>query len=349
MRKFPKPYFYLVISLCALLILISQTILKGAQNENTFAKHLTDILPQLVATILTTTIVFGVIESSLYRRDFLSTSYNVAIIGYPQSGKTTLIVSLFEEIFNRKVYNIKATLKGESTIERINALIEKKQSGISPGPTTDQTMFAYRTMIEVGKGIFRKKYKVEFGDYPGEYSEKLNENEYFDELRKSEYFKWCIEANAYIFVVDVGQYLLSKDKDKFVATTAKAIRQSWQHFLDFNLNENSKKHKPIVLVFNKMDLAAHFDFKENKIFYSSIEDDFLKKIPKTEPLIDSQYTSLRYQLDKDFHDLIAYLSGETNDFHVLFTSSFGTIAGKLADIGKILKFILPRKWKFDLT
>jgi GTPase Era involved in 16S rRNA processing len=277
--------------------------------------------------------------------------FNVALIGFPQSGKTTLIVTLFQEIFSQKIRYAKATLKGESTIERLNQQIELKESGRPLGPTNDQTMFAYRTNIETGTGFFKEEYKVEFGDYPGEYSEQLSESEYFSELKKTEFFKWSVEADAYIFIVDVGKYLSAfpnVERDRFVATTSKAIRQSWQHFLDYNISSLRKaKQKPVLLLFNKMDLCNYLEPNHGgRVQTVEIRKEASTKhsnVPKVSAISDTAYFDLIQILEKDFDNLIQYLNSDVANFKILFTSNFGTINGKFADIDKILRYILPRK------
>jgi GTPase SAR1 family protein len=274
--------------------------------------------------------------------------FNVAIIGFPQSGKTTLIASLFQEIFKQNVEGIKATLKGESTIDRINMLIERKESGMPVGPTNDQTMFAYRTNILLKRGGFSREYKVEFGDYPGEYSEMLSDTDYFGMLKNSEYFRWCVEADAYIFIVDVGKYIISSDKARFIATTSKMIRQSLQHFMDYSfIGERKFRSRPILIVFNKMDLCNYIETSTRVTSVESI--DKLVEIafsmnftPPVTSLDREKYDLLSDHLFSSFEDLILYIRSESKQLNILFTSSFGTINNQPTDIPKLLKFILPR-------
>jgi GTPase SAR1 family protein len=286
--------------------------------------------------------------------------YSVAIIGFPTSGKTTLIVSLFQEIFNRKMKGIRATLKGESTIERINEQILKKESGIPVGPTNDQTMFAYRTNIVSEGAIFKKEYKVEFGDYPGEYSEELSEEKYFKTLRRSEFFKWCVEADAYIFIIDVGRFLLEPNKEKFIAESSSAIRESWQHFLDYRSESEIKtRQKPILLVFNKMDLFQVEDFDKEFLVKANLRENELNRIDilkhfgfsldQTPPIFDlheGHFMTESGYLNDEFRSLILYLQSEAKHFHILHTSNFGMIDNRFAGVKDILKFILPPNFRF---
>jgi GTPase SAR1 family protein len=283
--------------------------------------------------------------------------YNVAIIGFPKSGKTTLIVSLFKEIMNQRMSGVKATLKGSSTIERINDLLAKMESGIPIGPTNDQTMFAYRTNLETTNTLFKNEYRVEFGDYPGEYTEGLSQEKYFANFKKTEFFKWCVEAQAYIFVVDVGSYLLDENRRKFIAESTKIIRESWQHFLDNSpVSEKEKHNKPVLLVFNKMDLfsliqayTSNVEHEElNPIEAKQIKDRGFStdKLPQVVELDSFNYYAQKKKLTSDFENLISYLKSDCTQFKIIFPSSFGRVENKLPDIADILKCIMPKKIKY---
>lgn len=100
------------------------------------------------------------IYASLVARKKLPLAHNVAVVGYPRSGKTTLITALFAEIFSRNISSISITPRGEETIKRINDDIARLESGRELGPTTDQDLFAYRAEMLTGKSIFAKRYML---------------------------------------------------------------------------------------------------------------------------------------------------------------------------------------------
>jgi type IV secretory pathway ATPase VirB11/archaellum biosynthesis ATPase len=96
------------------------------------------------------TFIIGIAVTQLYNellKRALPKAYDVAIIGFPKSGKTTLITALFGEIFASRITTVEATLRGQSTIERVNHDLAKLEMGEAVGPTTDQDLFAYRTTI----------------------------------------------------------------------------------------------------------------------------------------------------------------------------------------------------------
>jgi len=100
----------------------------------------------------------------------LPIAYNVAILGFPRSGKTTLLISLFREMFAKRV-GVDIQLRGSQTIEAVNQGLSLLSSGRSLGPTKDQDMFAFRADVKRGKFPSERTYKIEFGDFPGEHSE----------------------------------------------------------------------------------------------------------------------------------------------------------------------------------
>lgn len=55
-------------------------------------------VPYVAALLALTALSFSYLE-----RSRLPVAHNVAIVGYPKSGKTTLIVSLFGEAFARRI------------------------------------------------------------------------------------------------------------------------------------------------------------------------------------------------------------------------------------------------------
>lgn len=273
--------------------------------------------------------------------------HNVAIIGVPGSGKTSLLVTIFQEIFNHRFTGINATLRGESTITRVNEDMMRKEKGLAPKPTTSQTMFAYRADIEAKTGWIRKIFRVEFGDYPGEYSEWLNEANHFMELKESEYFQWCIQADAYMFIVDTARYLLAKDKTDFVADSARAMRESWQLFLDSKyVTAHQLRGKPVLLVFTKMDICNLIDTDHSKrsgIIREKLiqEKAFSKDNNRLLDIESDKYKLLKEELNKKYASLVSYFNTECKYFSVLYTSSYGKINDQFVDVQKVLRHVLP--------
>jgi len=261
------------------------------------------------------------------------------------------------EIFAGRIKNVKSTLTSTSTIERVNEDLMLISSRKPLGPTTDQDLFAYRTNVEIGN--FRRTYKVEFGDFPGEDSLEYAEK-YGPWLHNTEFFKWVLFADSLVFVIDVGDYLLKLsqgESDEFVARMSSAIRATWQNYV--NTREGGAKvarRTPVIIVFTKVDIPLRMiktgdillpkGLKITNIESFDIEDyglgDF---IPQFEDFSDFQeeQMSLKIHLFDEFQDLIIYLSSETKYVDFILTSCFGTVDGEKIGIPHVLNGVLPQR------
>ncbi len=237
----------------------------------------------------------------------------------------------------------KVTPKGKSTIERINSNLEKLERREALGPTTDE-LFAYRVDITTGSSfLFGHTYRVEFGDFPGEQSEKLAE-ETEEWFHNTAYFKWVIEANAFIFIIDLAWYF--KDKTEYVARVSAAIRAARQCLLENHEDRKTDlRHKPVVLVFTKADLFAE-DYDKDSPGLSLTEEAIMRlgfgKPPELKEIDQTKLDQGSQRVKEDFADLIAYLDNESNKFEPIFLSSFGILNGKRLNFNELLNAILPR-------
>ena len=274
----------------------------------------------------------------------LSISHNVAIVGFPKSGKTTLIISLFGEIFAGKIQSVRAKPRGAKSIERINKSLEILRKGRALGPTKDQDRFAFRTDITVKHGYFPRTYKVEFGDFPGEDSADYS-NKYGSWLHNTEYFKWVVDSDAIIFVIDLAQYLVNSDeRQNYVGQISSALRAAWQNFSDLNEhNINDLKKFPIILAFTKADL---FGYTKNFDDFENIEAEIMKlgfgdETPQIKEINPDSFKSGKNQIMNDFDELIQYFESESPHFRVIFVSSFGLCNGKRQGIEDLMQAVLP--------
>nr|VFJ89244.1 MAG: 50S ribosome-binding GTPase [Candidatus Kentron sp. H]VFJ91091.1 MAG: 50S ribosome-binding GTPase [Candidatus Kentron sp. H]VFJ97400.1 MAG: 50S ribosome-binding GTPase [Candidatus Kentron sp. H] len=160
----------------------------------------------------------------------LPISHMVSFIGYPRSGKTTLITSLFAEIFAQRILRgVNIIPRGEETIRRVNEDIARLETGQELGATTDQDIFNYRVEMLTGRTFLSRRYKIEIGDFPGEDSENLS-NKDVAWLHETKYFQWALNADVFIFVIDL-EYLSdlgSVDAMEYKSTLEKAFRAAWQ-------------------------------------------------------------------------------------------------------------------------
>lgn len=281
----------------------------------------------------------------------LNRAYNIAVIGFPKSGKTTLITTIFGELFSGNILGIRTVPRGHETIERVNEDLKKLEIGRSLGPTTDQDLFAYRADIKIGRFPFQRKYKVEIGDFPGEDSEKFDDK-FGEWFHNTPYFKWAMEADAFIFIIDLAQELSHPDTNNYKAKMSQSIRAAWQHLMEYHTEgKKSLIQKPVSLVFTKSDIMfriedidnIHNDINYNNALTEAIMNlGFCEKLPK--PIKIGPYPESHFRdIENKYKDVIDYLGNHSRKFSPVFVSPIAfSSEGKLG-IKKLLKIILPRR------
>ena len=283
---------------------------------------------------------------ALNQRNSVS-SLRIAVLGMPQVGKTTLITACFQEIFSRRI-SIRAVMSGTRSFEALNDNISRLAAGSPLKPTTDQDVAAYRFEIEPSH-FLSPRYRVEFGDFPGEDTKRYAE-EYGPWLHKTPFFEWALTCDGFAFCINVGPLssffrsegdpaiqfeddgvLMRKEAAAYVAESSAAIRAAWQHIVaSFGPQRVADLRKdPLLLVFTKLDL----------LFRSS----GVEKAPHTMELTELEADSARQWLTHQFDELASYLAGETRDFSVVVTSSFATTHAARLGISDFLHNILPSR------
>ena len=271
-------------------------------------------------------------------RQRLPVAYRVAVLGFPRSGKTTLITAMFGEMFARRLVGYNVHPRGESTIERVNADLENLELGRSLGPTTDQDLFGYRADLIVRGGIFPRIFKVEIGDFPGEDTVKFAED-FGDWFHQMPYFKWAMEADAFILVVDVAAIRGGDSAAPNVARISRAIRAAWQKLQEHHL-EGARRlgFKPVALVVMKADLLE--------------TGTAVKGEGRSREQIQVERGALMFEENRIvelFGDLLAYLRSQARVFRVIFASAFVLDKSGRLGVNELLRFILPRagfQWPF---
>jgi GTPase SAR1 family protein len=267
-------------------------------------------------------------------RQRLPVAYRVAVLGFPRSGKTTLIIAMFGEMFARRLVGYDVHPRGESTIERVNADLESLELGRPLGTTTDQDLFAFRADVIARGGIFPRIFKVEIGDFPGEDTVKFAE-EFGDWFHQTPYFKWAMEADAFIFVADLAAIRGGDSAAPNVARTSRAIRAAWQRLQEHHL-EGARRlsSKPVALVFMKEDLL--FPAGAAAIRGGPISRDPLQVEQGALMAEEDRIVGL-------FGDLLAFLRSQARVFRVIFVSAFAVDkCGRRLGVNELLRFILPR-------
>lgn len=289
----------------------------------------------------------GTLTAQLARKR-LPVAYSIAVVGFPRSGKTSLITSIFGELFARRVLGYDVFPRGESTIERVNDDLAKLELGESLGPTTDQDLFAYRADVVRRKVFFSSTYKVEIGDFPGEDSAAFAGN-FGAWFHQTPYFKWVMEADAFIFVIDVANILDPDLSREYSARVSKAIRAAWQRIQENHLQgERALFSKPVALVFMKADL---FGVVEKSALGGEPARPINQKVMR---LGLGEGVPVPVEVDPDalrigraacleqFEELIDYLSSQSKNLCVEFASAFAYQYGRRLGIKELLGFILPR-------
>ncbi|MDG4562468.1 MAG: 50S ribosome-binding GTPase [Candidatus Competibacter sp.] len=280
----------------------------------------------LDSLITAISVAFGALLSAfaswVFARRTIPRSHRVAVIGFPQAGKTSLIVALFAHYFRRGVRGALILPRGEETIRRVNSLIAEVESGKGITPTTDQDLFAFRAEVNQRSALdlLSRRYKLEIGDFPGEYSEEFIASSQ-PWLHNTNYFEWAIGADAFLFVIDSKKAL--ENKDNYVATQKSAFRAAWQRIREHHIDGARRLHgKSAVLVFTKADLVSDTSW--------------------TGSMKDQELERLNRRLDGLFADLIEYFRREIPRFRTVVTSVVSGDSDERVGVDVVATLILPR-------
>lgn len=270
----------------------------------------------------------------------LPASHRIAILGFPQSGKTTLITALFEFFFRYGARGRSIVPRGEETIQRINDNIKQLELRRPIRPTTDQDVFAYRADILLSPGPLQRRYKLEIGDFPGEDTLAFTE-QYGDWLHSTPYFQWAVSADAFIFVVDVSTVYRENYKED-IARQKSAFRAAWQRLREHHLDGTTDlSSKLLLLVFTKADLLAASP--------SVWAPNNATAIPEEHAVDLAHLKEAKRIVEGSFADLTEYFEREARRFSVVFTSIFATADGERLGIPELAARVLPRPSLIPLT
>ena len=285
----------------------------------------------------------------LAARKKLPIAHMVSFIGYPRSGKTTLITSLFSEIFAQRILRgIDIVPRGEETIKRVNEDIARLEMGRELDATTDQDLFNYRVEMLTGRSFLSRRYKIEIGDFPGEDSENLSEKEP-DWLHSTKYFQWALNADAFIFVIDL-EYLSDLESNRameYKSIITSSFRAAWQKLKEHHYDGARRlRDNAVVVAFTKADLL----FGPGNVGLADNMEEGPANKPKNynkPAIVDSREKAMiekEKEIQAYFHDIIEYLDSETNRFEVMFTSVFAKekADGTRFGMDRLARCVLPR-------
>ena len=265
-------------------------------------------------------------------------SHRVAILGFPQSGKTTLITATFDYLFRFGARGGTIVPRGDETIRRINDNLRSFELQRPVKPTTDQEVFAYRAEVVARASRLQNRYKLEIGDFPGEDTVAFAEH-YGEWLHDTPYFQWAMAADAFVFVIDVRNVLLDSP-DEQVAREKSAFRAAWQRLREHHLDGGSNlSEKPLLLVFTKADLLLIPSSRYELIRASATGGAFpQRQVVRRKNELDKEFEKVKGR----FSDLISYFELESSRFEIIFTSMFLEVDNERLGIPEFASRILPR-------
>jgi hypothetical protein len=138
--------------------------------------NIATVLILLIAILTAATASFVALRLISRFTGAIPASHKIALIGLPGSGKTTLITAMFEMI-QRGVHVQRAHLHGMQTITRVNKYIAALNSQQKIGPSREKDIFVFRFSYLKRRLMFSRLFDVEIADFPGEYSERIQERE----------------------------------------------------------------------------------------------------------------------------------------------------------------------------
>jgi hypothetical protein len=190
-----------------------------------------------------------VLMSRLLRRH--PTTFSVAVLGFPHSGKTVFITTLFDQLQQGKSQKIHLTPYGSDTVEEVTSNLNSLGRGVWLPRTTPGNVFFFRAVASL-REPFSSRIKLEIGDFAGEDIAELQPSS--DRwLHKSDYFKYVIDADAIMLALDGESLKLSRRDgvDELVNAFVAAI----QIIADYQGAAGDKRLKtPVAALVMKADV-----------------------------------------------------------------------------------------------
>ncbi len=216
----------------------------------------------------------------------------------------------------------------------------------------DQDRYSFRADATIGRFPFATTYRIEFGDFPGKYSERQSIED-IHSLYNAEFFKWVADSDSLMFAVDLGKYLSSKKND-FIAEVTSTFRAEWQKYLDVNSYRLKEvKRHPVVINFTKTDLLyrSTTQINQNSKEISDVDDlarfektiaqfGFSGETPSIIDLDENKVKTDTKKIEEDFAEIIKFFESEAPNTSVIFTSSFGFAKGTKLGFEKIFDSVL---------
>lgn len=271
-------------------------------------------------------------------------SYRVAVVGPPQSGKTTALLSILDLV--RRVHDGGVVrLRGETTISRLESGIEKLSRGEFPDPTPEDQSYVYRLDYKLNQAPLSEAaalmlgypyhYRVEIGDFAGEHAEtffkenkklsKATMPDSFSIDAKQNFLKWVSESDVCVLFIDLEKW--SKLGEPFRNDIINMYMAFWHRYLDLHVDDlKDRAGTPVVLAFSKMDV----ELKTPR--YTGARE------------IHSEWKKRELALRQEFGRLISFFEKNSRRVDVVsFSAVLRDGAGERLGMEAFLRSILPRR------
>jgi GTPase SAR1 family protein len=236
-------------------------------------------------------------------------TFTVAVLGFPNSGKTVFITSVFDQLQQGRSAKIRLTPYGVDTVEEVSRNLNSLSRGMWLPRTVPGNVFFFRAVASL-QDSSSARVKLEIGDFAGEDIGELQPSS--DRwLHKSDYFKYVVDADAIMLAVDSSRVSvdLRDGTDEIVNAFVAAI----QIIADYKGAVAERRLRiPIALLLMKSDL------------------------------IDEKSRSL---VTERLQRLISVCESRCRSFHVFFVSSTGPLEdGKPPAVLRPESVVEPLEW-----
>jgi len=194
---------------------------------------------------------YSVVFLRLFSRN--ATTVTISLLGFPRSGKTVYLTTLFDALQRESRDGLRFVPYGRETIEEVTSNLNLLAEGVWLPRTPPGNVFFYRANAVISGPLLRRRLKIEIGDYAGERMEEMNPSS-SRWLHKTDYFKYAVQSDAVMLALDT-QVILSADpsereqmQNAFVAAVQVLAEEK-------GATEDRKLRAPVALLFMKYDVA----------------------------------------------------------------------------------------------
>lgn len=253
------------------LLLFTNTLLKFISNYKIQTPEFGGNIWASLFGAITTIIAFGVSKLFADKRPL---PLYIALLGFPKSGKTVFLTVLFRQLMTGKS-KIPFIPYGSETSEKVSTDYGTLEKHKWLPQTQTITVFPYRALVIKSNKFFKfikTKYKVDFSDFAGEWTEKFIEEKREEEkwLHKSQYFDFVVQSDVVFLTIDSCKLL------SFEAHNAIDMQNSYITALQVLIEKKGvtfprKLNTPIAIIFMKSDIYKDTQFKPREQFKDLID------------------------------------------------------------------------------